>query len=162
MVTTPGHVNHSDDELAFISYYPLVKYETDTGLRDIYLESLRHAWLVKRPERNPLWNFIYSALTAEPVDLKESVATLQQISYDLVNWPVRNSHRRDVTLDTHRGQEGEIQATHVFPHDELPISMWNGNSYALDAYTNGSSEDDETYFFLPYWMRRYYGYIGEP
>ncbi|MGH9844930.1 MAG: hypothetical protein ACREEM_39945, partial [Blastocatellia bacterium] len=28
-INVPGHVNHSDDELAFLSYYPLLNHETD-------------------------------------------------------------------------------------------------------------------------------------
>jgi hypothetical protein len=158
-ITTPGHVNHSDDELAFISYYPLLKYETDTGLRDIYLNSLTHAWEIERSERNPWWNFIYSALVGTPTDIDESARTLREIPSDLLNWPVRNSHRRDVVIDAHRGRKGEVQATHVLPYDELPMSKWNGNPYGLDASTIGNSEDDGTYYVLPYWMGRYYGYI---
>lgn len=159
-ITTPGHVNHSDDELAFISYYPLLKYETDTGLRDIYLESLHQAWEIERPERNPWWNFIYSAIVGTPTDIDKAIRTLREIPCDLLNWPVRNSHRRDVTIDAHRGRKGEVQSTHVLPYDELPMSKWNGNPYSLDSRTNGASEDDGTYYILPYWMGRYYGYIG--
>jgi hypothetical protein len=32
-IAIPGHINHSDDELAFLSYYPLRQYETDPDLR---------------------------------------------------------------------------------------------------------------------------------
>lgn len=42
-IDLPGHMNHSDDELAFISYYTLLRYEDDPALRAIYLESLDHA-----------------------------------------------------------------------------------------------------------------------
>ncbi|MGH9936861.1 MAG: hypothetical protein ACREAM_11485, partial [Blastocatellia bacterium] len=59
-INYPGHVNHSDDELAFLSYYPLLNYETDPKLREVYVQSLSRAWRVERPERNPLWNFIYA------------------------------------------------------------------------------------------------------
>jgi hypothetical protein len=59
-INIPGHVNHSDDELAFLSYYPLLLFEKDEKLRAIYTESLQRSWLVERPERNPLWNLIYA------------------------------------------------------------------------------------------------------
>jgi len=59
-VDVPGHVNHSDDELAFLAYEPLLRYERDPALRQVYLESLRRSWAFERPERNPLWNFIYA------------------------------------------------------------------------------------------------------
>lgn len=155
----PGHINHSDDELAFISYYPLLKYETDANLREIYLDSLEHAFHIERPERNPWWNFIYSALTKQPCDLTEAVQTLREIPMDLINWPIENSHRLDIDLDAERGRFGELQTTNVLPYDELAISKWNGNPYRADSPTNGTNEDDGTYYLLPYWMGRYYGYI---
>ena len=62
-IMVPGHINHSDDELAFLSYYPLLRYETDPHLLEIYKESLERSWQIERPERNPLWNAIYAAGT---------------------------------------------------------------------------------------------------
>ena len=71
----PGRVNHSDDELAFLSYYPLLQYETDPELRKVYQESLERSWQIERPERNPLWNFIYAVgMRAKEFDQDESVA----------------------------------------------------------------------------------------
>jgi hypothetical protein len=160
-LTLPGHVNHSDDELAFISYYPLLKYETDPELRAIYLESLTHSWETERPERNPWWNFIYGALTEQPCDADLAVKTLQEIPTDLIDWPIRNSHRRDVRLDAIRGRKGELQSVDVLPYDELPAHKWNFNPYSLDSSTHGTREEDGTHYLLPYWMGRYYGYIGE-
>ena len=57
-VIIPGSVNHSDDELAFMSYYPLLMYEKDPALLEVYRQSLERSWQIERPERNPLWNFI--------------------------------------------------------------------------------------------------------
>lgn len=155
----PGHINHSDDELAFISYYPLLKYETDTNLREIYLDSLEHAYQIERPERNPWWNFIYGALTHSLCDAENAVQTLREIPMDLINWPIENGHRLDIHLDAVRGRFGELQTVDVLPYDELAISKWNGNPYRADSPTNGTNEDDGTYYLLPYWMGRYYGFI---
>ena len=63
-ITKEGHVNHSDDELAFLSYYPLLRYERDPHLRALYLSSLERSWQIERPERCSLWNVIYGALAA--------------------------------------------------------------------------------------------------
>lgn len=160
-LTLPGHINHSDDELAFISYYPLLKYEKDHARREIYLESLEHAWQVERPERNPWWNYIYGALTENDCDAVLAARTLREIPTDLINWPVRNSHRLDIGLDAERGRKGELQSIDVLPYDELPASKWNFNPYSLDSDTRGTSEDDGTYYLLPYWMGRYYGFLSE-
>ena len=73
-------MNHSDDELAFLSYYPLLVYENNPVLIEVYRESLSRSWQVERNERNPLWNFIYAAGTGEKAyDRSESIRTLREI-----------------------------------------------------------------------------------
>lgn len=166
-INYPGRVNHSDDELAFLSYYPLLVYETDPKLREVYLDSLERAWQVERPERNPLWNFIYAACryadgsVAKEFDREESVRTLQEIPMDLIEWTVTNSHRLDVPRDLLADRFAKPQSLIVLPYDELPMTKWNGNPYRLDGGNGGRSEDDGAYFLLPYWMGRYHKLIGE-
>jgi hypothetical protein len=156
-VTVPGHINHSDDELAFLSFYPLLRYETDAPLLDIYKQSLERSWQIERPERNPLWNVIYAAGTgAREFDRAESLRTLQEIPIDTIAWTVTNSQRRDVPIDPLSDRFGRKQALVVLPYDELPMSKWNGNPYMLDGGNGGRSEDDGAYFLLPYWMGRYH------
>ena len=53
------------------------------------------------------------------------------------------------------------QALIVLPYDELPMSKWNGNPYALDGGREGRSEDDGAYFLLPYWMGRFHKVLPE-
>ena len=43
-VIVPGSVNHSDDQLAFLSYYPLLRYEKDPALLEVYRQSLERSW----------------------------------------------------------------------------------------------------------------------
>ncbi|MEP7338529.1 MAG: transcriptional regulator, partial [Acidobacteriota bacterium] len=161
-INYPGRVNHSDDELAFLSYYPLLSYETDPKLREVYLDSLERAWQVERPERNPLWNFIYAAGSgAKEFDRADSLSTLQEIPMDLIEWTVTNSHRLDVPRDLLSDRFDKKQALIVLPYDELPMTKWNGNPYRLDGGNGGRSEDDGAYFLLPYWMGRYHKLIGE-
>ncbi len=161
-INYPGRVNHSDDELAFLSYYPLLIYETDPKLREVYLDSLERAWQVERPERNPLWNFIYAAGSrAKEFDHAESLRTLQEIPMDQIEWTVTNSHRLDVPRDLLADRFAKPQSLIVLPYDELPMTKWNGNPYRLDGGNGGRSEDDGAYFLLPYWMGRYHKLIGE-
>jgi hypothetical protein len=156
-VTVPGHINHSDDELAFLSFYPLLRYETDPALLDVYRQSLERSWQIERPERNPLWNVIYAAGTGSAeYDRDASVRTLREIPVDLVEWTVRNSHRLDVPIDPLSDRFQRRQSLIVLPYDELPMSKWNGNPYSLDGGNGGRSEDDGAYFLLPYWMGRYH------
>ena len=162
-INIPGRVNHSDDELAFLSYYPLLMYEKDEKLRAIYTESLERSWQVERPERSPLWNFIYAAGTgAREFDLEPSMRTLEEIPLDLVSWTVTNSHRRDIVLDASSDRFGRRQSgLTVLPYDELPMMKWNGSPYRLDGGNGGRSEDDGAYFLLPYWMGRYHDFIKD-
>ncbi len=161
-INIPGRVNHSDDELAFLSYYPLLQYETDPKLLEVYKESLERSWQVERPERNPLWNFIYAVgCGAKDFDQENSLRTLQEIPMDLIEWTVKNSHRLDVLLDPLSDRFKQKQSLIVLPYDELPMSKWNGNPYNLDGGNGGRREDDGAYFLLPYWMGRYHKLISE-
>jgi hypothetical protein len=161
-ITIPGKVNHSDDELAFLSFYPLLHYEKDPALLEVYREGLTRSWQVERPERNPLWNFIYAAGTGEKdYDREESIRTLREIPMDLVSWTMTNSHREDVPRDSAADRFSRAQAMVVLPYDELPIMKWNGNPYRMDGGDGGRSEDDGAYFLLPYWMGRFHKLIDE-
>jgi hypothetical protein len=57
----PGSGNQSDDEMAFMNFYCLLKYEKDVRLRQVYGLAFYHRWLIEQPERNPLFNFIYAS-----------------------------------------------------------------------------------------------------
>ena len=161
-VMVPGHVNHSDDELAFLSYYPLLRYETDPALLQVYRQSLERSWQIERPERNPLWNVIYAAGTGEKeFDATETIRTLREIPMDTIQWSVANSHRLDVAIDPASDRFKRRQSLIVLPYDELPMSKWNGNPYNLDGGNGGRTEDDGAYFLLPYWMGRYHQLVGE-
>ncbi len=161
-IMVPGHINHSDDELAFLSYYPLLQYETDPGLRKVYQDSLERSWLIEKPERNPLWNFIYAVgCEAKDFDSFNSVKTLQEIPMDMIHWTVKNSNRWDVPMDPMSDRFKKPQALIVLPYDELPMSKWNGNPYNVDGGNGGRSEDDGAYFLLPYWMGRFHKLISE-
>src|SRR5262249_20662937 len=160
-ITEPGHVNHSDDELAFMSYFPLLRYETNPHLRATYLASFVRTWEVERPERSPFSNILFGAATGLPCDLEAAVATLQELPLDLIHWSVTNSHRPDIRRQSRPGRFGERQSTAVLPAQERPLIKWNGNPYCLDGGNGGRTEEDGTFLLLPYWMGRYYGLIQE-
>jgi hypothetical protein len=161
-IMVPGSINHSDDELAFLSYYPLLLYEKDPRLLEVYRQSLERSWRIERPERNPLWNVIYAAGSgAAAFDREESLRTLREIPMDTIEWSVANSNRLDVPIDPIADRAGRKQALIVLPYDELPMSKWNGNPYALDGGNGGRSEDDGAYFLLPYWMGRFHKLFDE-
>ena len=153
----PRGVSH-DDQLYFLAIYPLLRLETDPGLRALYLESLERAWQLERPEANPLWNFIYGALTARPCDVEAAVETLREIPLDLVRWGVRNSHRADLRWDAESEKQGKKRLARPLPFTERQINNWDADPYQLDG-GNGHGEGDPTIWLLPYWMGRHHKLI---
>ena len=150
--------NHSDDELAFLSYYPLLRYETDPSLRAIYLASLERSWQIARPEASPFMNFIYGALTGRPCDSEASVRALEEIPLDLVHWLMTNGFRLDLQRDSEPDRFGRPQLRVPLPWRERPLHKWNGNPYVIDG-GGDRSEECGTFWLLPYWMARWHGII---
>ena len=153
-------VNYSDEELAFLSFYPLLRYEDDPGLRAQFQAVLTRLWRACEAERNPLWNFIYAAGTgASGYDARESLETLERIPLDTVYWTVKNSQRADLPRAPSRDRFREEQSLRVIPPNERCVMKWNGNPFQLDCNSGGRSEDDGAFFLLPYWLGRFHKLI---
>jgi hypothetical protein len=157
----PYEINHSDDELAFLPYYTLLRYTQDHERLPVFRESLIRSWRVNRPEKNPLWNAIASATLNHDCDMAGALETLQAIPMDLVDWRMENSHRWDLRHNPLSDRFGRAQAMQPVPIKERAVSKWNSNPYRLDDGGQGHGEDDGAYFLLPYWMARYYELIIE-
>ena len=145
--------NHSDDELAFLSYWMLYHYAFNERLKRKYKATIREHWEIEKIEKNPLWNFIYASTGAEDYDADGAVWTLREYPLDLVDWRVVNSHRKDLTYlePNFRNQ----QTLELLPPDERRLMRWNGNPFILDGGANGYRERAGEAFLLPYWMGRY-------
>jgi hypothetical protein len=157
-----GEINFSDDELAYLSYDPLLRYEKSRKLRPIYLDGLRFTWKQVRPDMNPLWNYISGASGAGTMWRSirtESSRMLERIPTDMIKWDLQNSHRIDVTFRPDVDRSGRRQLTEVLAPDERTVAKWNSNPYLPDGGDGGRAEDDGAYFLLPYWMGRYYGWL---
>lgn len=149
--------NHSDDELAFLSYWNLYRYAFTSELREQYRRTIRDHWEIERPEKNPLWDFIYAMTGAEDFDLDESIWTLKQFPLDLISWTVQNSHRKDLEFLPANFREQSTRT--VLPPDERPMSKYNGNAFRLDGGNGGREEFSGDVYLLPYWMGRYLNII---
>jgi hypothetical protein len=145
--------NHSDDELAFLSYWNLYRYAFSGKLRRLYCEAIKDHWQIERPEKNPLWNFIYAGTGAKDFDIEEAVWTLREFPLDTISWTIRNSHRKDLTLLEPNFRQQST--TNVLPPDERPMSKHNANSFRLDGGDSGQYEFSGDIYLLPYWMGRY-------
>jgi len=154
---TPHEVNYSDEELAFLSFYPLLRYEDDPAWRAQFQAALERFWRSCEAERNPLWNFIYAAgAGARDFEAPAALETLERIPLDTVYWTVKNSQREDLPRAPVGGRFGEQQSVRALPPDERGVMKWNGNPFQLDWLSGGRSEDDGAFFLLPYWLGRFH------
>jgi hypothetical protein len=145
--------NHSDDELAFLSYWNLYRYAFTDELRDKYRKAIREHWELERPEKHPLWNLIYAMTGAEEFDLDETIWFLREFPLDMIGWSVQNSHRKDLKFLEPNFRNQTI--SNVLPPDERPMSKYNGNHFRLDGGEGGRREYSGDIYLLPYWLGRY-------
>jgi hypothetical protein len=145
--------NHSDDELAFLSYWNLYKYAFTQELREKYSQAIKDHWEIERPEKNPLWNLIYASTGAADFDLEETIWGLREFPLDIIGWSVRNSHRKD--LEFLEPGFRHQSTRNVLPPDERPMSKYNGNAFRLDGGEDGRHEYSGDIYLLPYWLGRY-------
>ena len=154
---TPHEVNYSDEELTFLSFYPLLRYEDDPVLRAQFQAALTRFWGSCQAERNPLWNFIYAAGTgATDYDTTAALESLERIPLDTVYWTVKNSQRVDLPRTPSTDRFREKQSLRALPPNERGVMKWNGNPFQLDYLSQGGSEDDGAFFLLPYWLGRFH------
>jgi len=181
-----GSGNQSDDEMAFMSYYNLVKYAQDRDLRRKIMLSFYSAWLVEQPEMNPFFNFAYAAFGQGAVHpdqwgthslspwkgwLEDSMDTLKGFSLDRCDWACKNSHRLDIVrLRPQQGvgttartppNSGYRVGGKVLPVENRHFNHWNTNPWALNYGGNGTQLASGTVFLLPYYMGLYHGFIQE-
>ena len=157
----PFDINHSDDELAFLPNYTLLRYANDPKLLQTYLKSTQRSWKVEQPDRIPLWNIISTVALKKDCDLKIALEELQLIPMDLITWRMENSHRWDLPQDQLSDRFGKAQAIRPIPTPERGVSKWNSNTYIYDSGSDGYGEDDGAFFLLPYWMGRYHRLLIE-
>ena len=176
-----GSGNHSDDEMAFMSYYDLIKYETDDDLLQRYAYSLANYYREVQPEMNPFFDFVAAVslrgkkvsdpfqtldLTLTGDWLEESLDTLRRLPLDRIDWKHTNSHRTDIIPvrsltfdDDDRQNVGYRMDGRVLPVDEIYFDYWNHDPYSLNTGGGGHDLGDGTVFLLPYYMGLYYGFI---
>lgn len=183
----PGSGNQSDDEMAFMCFYSLLRYSRDEALRNTVRTAFYAYWQNEAAELNPFFNFAYAAVADGqvmrnlwgefPVSPRagwheESIATLRGFPLDRVNWPLRNSHRLDVVrlpdgqaIDFYEpGNAGRGHRVNgrVLPVENRHFNHWNTDPWKLDEGGAGNSLGSGTVFLLPYYMGLYHGYIAKP
>ena len=156
-------------------YYNLIRYTKDEELLALYRSSLRHNWAWERPERNPLFNFIYGACGGKMFDRELAIDSLRRFPWELINWRMSNRHRKDIELvgaDLRRGNLNnpppmlrppgayrKHPPVGVLLVDQQIFNHWNHNPYQPDTGGDGRTEADGATFLLPYYLGLYHGYV---
>jgi hypothetical protein len=182
-----GSGNQSDDEMAFMCYYTLLRYTRDEVLKGQIRWSFFRYWANESPELNPLFNFLYAAhglgalgenpwgwFALDPWGdwLGESMATLRGFPLDRLNWPHRNSHRLDVErlrppavrdiYEFTEGRRGHRVGGRVLPVENRHFNHWNTDPWQLDYGGGGHELAAGTVFLLPYYAGLFHGFIEKP
>ncbi|WP_221929932.1 hypothetical protein [Fodinibius sediminis] len=165
--STPGYIykghnmgeggwNHSDDEMAFLTYWVLYHYALNDELKQAYGKVIADHWAIEKPERNALWNLITRG-TAGNIDLESVKWHLREFQLDMVRWDIKNAHRKDLEYlePNFRAQTTK----ELLPPGERETARHNANPFKLDAGHGGlrSLAGDE--YLLPYWLGRYLNII---
>lgn len=183
----PGSGNQSDDEMAFMCFYNLLRCSKDETLKGMIRYSFFRYWVNEAPEMNPFFNFAYTGQNLDAsgtnpwgrVSLKpwpgwheESMKTLRGFGLDRLNWGHQNSHRLDLVplpgvrsrdLDSpDRHRRGHRVNGKVLPVENRHFNHWNTDPWTLDYGGNGSELAAGTVFLLPYYLGLYHGFIEKP
>ena len=156
----PEDIAHFEDQLAYWSWWNLLRRETDPELRALYLRGHERSHEITRIERNPFFLFLYGALTGHDCEPSAAVRHLREWPLDLRVWSFANSHRADLRpppgLLPHKGG---IRA--FSPREHQPM-RWDAWTMQEDGGAGGRDVAEPGGWLLAYWMGRYHGYITAP
>lgn len=174
---SPGH--QPDDNMAFMNYYHLIRYETDPTLLSMYQYAIRSHWTYEQPEANAFTNFVYAACAQGKtrtdqwgtIDLsppfacyEDAVDTLRRYPLDLIEWPMSNAHRTDlIPMDTPEADPPKVGRRvdgHVFPIDERQETYWDWDPWKLTSGGDGTTLRPGFHYLLAYYMGRYHGFVA--
>lgn len=157
----PDENNHSDDQLGFVAWYPILQLEKDPRVRKALLSGVRRHYAVVKPEKPSFYTFVYATIDPSGADLQAAVENLMEIPTDRRTYAMKNSHRADVEFASESNRFNQPVLTRVLPADERNFEKWNADPYRPDGGGDGRSEDDGAAYLLPYWMARYHGFIKD-
>ena len=152
--------NHSDDEMAFMTYYVLLHSMLDETVRTDYEKIVAEHWELEKPEKNGLWN-ILSFSCCGKIDSDAAIWWLREYNLDRRDWKVTNSHRNDLNYRSREYKDNfRMQMTdELLTQGELRTMRHNANAFVLDGGGDGGHLLTGEEYLLPYWMCRYYGVI---
>jgi hypothetical protein len=157
----PDEHNHSDDQLGYVAWYPILQVEKDPSVRKALQRAVRRHYKVVKPEKPSFYAFVTATIDPHYVDLNAAVENLKEIPEDRRDWRMDNSQRDDILFNPAVDRFGKQQLITVPPADERDFDKWNRNPYLPAEGGDGRREDDGAAYLLPYWMGRFHGFIAE-
>ena len=176
-VTMPTDVNDSDDELLWMAFSifgvaRLQLHDTDVLSPEVdrlFQQAIMRAFSLIRDQHPTWYTFLfYSLLDKEyaPLqdafrdqDLRLATQSLRRWPMSLVDWPVNNSERIDITISPYLYREELQVAERAFPPDQRSCLWWNCCRRVLVS-GSGMTEYSPAAWLLPYWMARFFGVVN--
>ncbi len=156
----PDSLLHFEDQLAFWSYWNLLRRERNPVLRSVYRRSFERTWEVLRLEQQPWFNLVYGILTGNDCEPDVAMRHLREWPLDLTVWSYQNSHRAD--LHTPPGYTAFKGAPRPFSPREKEPMRWDNWTMHADGGTGGHDVIEPGGWLVVYWMARYHGYLAAP
>lgn len=158
--------------ISWENFYHMMRLVEDVSLREALAEIFRDTlWLNTDDdtpnrrgilEHNPVktpW-YLFTTASHDPVALYQALA--QIIGFPEA--PLRDSKVVNSTnANIEKNPEQPEEALYALPSWLRPPDMviWHRGPYKLDGGQDNGEERTGCDYLLPYWMGRYYGYIGE-
>ena len=181
VISGPGSFHQGDDDMSFLNYYHLLRYERDESILNNYQLGAFYHWRVEQYERNPFFNFVYAAgcLNQKREDhwgvvdlsptgpwLEDALDTLIRWPLDLIDWPLSNAHRIDmVSLFPHTRELGKAIGKghriggYAFARDEQASTYLEDDVWQLRFDADGTQLRPATAYLLSYYLGRAHGFI---
>ncbi len=177
----PGSQGHQpDDNMAFMNYYHLIRYEDDPRLLNMYQYAIQSHWRYEQLERNAFTNFIYGAcargktrqdqwrtsdLSPPQACYEDAVNTLRRYPIDLIEWPMSNAHRIDLMplggKNNGKWTYGGRVDGYAFPIDQRHETYWDWDPWKLTSHHDGTVLRPGFHYLVAYYLGRHHGFIGE-
>jgi hypothetical protein len=180
----PGSYGQADDNMSFMNFYHLLRYETDPRLLGMYQNAVFYYWRTEKYERNPFLNFVAAAgclgktrtdhwgsmdMSPDKMWIEDSVDTLKRYPLDLIDWSLSNAHRIDMVPlgdhvrdagGAHLGKGHRVDGK-VYRIDENHAIYWGDDPWELNNPTDGTRLREGVSFMIAYYMGLVHGYIAE-
>ncbi|MCA9440720.1 MAG: regulator, partial [Candidatus Omnitrophica bacterium] len=159
MPNDPALWTHIDASLLTLTLHALLLSEEDPDYLEVYREGVRQWYEEIEDEDCPLFSFTCGAIADIDIDAEACVEFLRDAPLDLIEWTVDNSSREDVSL-VRSPELDHWQLDRLLPPSERAVMRWDKNPWSAVRGFGGQVESTGVYWLLPYWMGRYYGFIG--